>query len=131
MRENNRPVEKLRLAETAEEQKQWMAQWRLAEKMLLEVKREELRALTDEKAVASFNALNMPPELVYRSPARTHSLGFFEQQRIFGKARRQQRPGEKLDFNLIFEERRPLLELKEESENEEKLRPTHEREGLL
>lgn len=88
MSENDQPPEKLRLAETPEEQKQWMAQWRLAEKMLLEVKREELRALTDEKAVASFNALDLPPELVYRSPARTDSLGFFEQQRVFGKARR-------------------------------------------
>ena len=86
MSENDQLPEKLRLAETPEEQRQWMAQWRLAEKMLLEVKREELCALTDDEAVASFNALDMPPELVYRSPARTNSLGFFEQQRIFGKA---------------------------------------------
>lgn len=33
-----------------------------------------------------------------------------------------QRQREKLDFNLIFEELRPLLELKEEPENEDKLR---------
>lgn len=75
------------MAETPAEQKQWMAQWRLAEIGLLEVKRADLRALTDADAIASFNALAMPPELVYRSPERERSLGFIEQQRIFGKAR--------------------------------------------
>lgn len=64
-----------------------MAQWRSAEAGLLEVKREELQALTDEEAVASFNALDMPPEPVYRFPDREQSLGFVEQQRIFGRAR--------------------------------------------
>ncbi len=87
MSEPKQPPQKLRLAETPEEQRQWMAQWRSAEAALLEVKREELRALTDEEAVAAFNALDMPPELVYRSRARQESLGFVEQQRIFGKAR--------------------------------------------
>ena len=53
--------DKLHLAETPEQQRLWMAQWRSAEAALLEVKREELRALTDEEAVASFNALDMPP----------------------------------------------------------------------
>ncbi|HEY5036965.1 MAG TPA: hypothetical protein VII74_07540 [Chthoniobacterales bacterium] len=86
MSEQNQPPEKLRLAETPEEQKIWMAQWRSAEAALLEVKREELRALTNEDAVASFNALDMPPALVYRSPEREQSAGFIEQQRIFGKA---------------------------------------------
>ncbi len=78
---------KMRLAETPEEQKQWMAQWREAEKALLEVKREELRALTDADALASFNALDMPPAMIYRSPEREQSLGFVEQQRLFRKAR--------------------------------------------
>ncbi len=42
-----------------------------------------------------------------------------------------QRQGKRLDFKLIFEELRPLLELKEEPENEERLRKLMEREGLL
>ncbi len=75
------------MAETPEEQKQWMAQWRLAEKGLLEIKREELRAMTDADAITSFNVLDMPPEMIYRSPDREKSLGFAEQQRIFGKVR--------------------------------------------
>ena len=42
-----------------------------------------------------------------------------------------QRQNRKLDFKLIFEELRPLLELKEEPENEDKLRELMKREGLL
>ncbi len=78
----------MHLAETPEEQKAWMAQWRSAEVALRQVKREELRAMTDEDAVAAFNALDMPPELAYRSPERANSNGLVEQQRIFQKARR-------------------------------------------
>lgn len=87
MSEEDEQHPRVRMAETPEEQKQWMAQWRLAEAALLEVKREELRALTDADAIESFNALDMPPELVYRFPDREQSLGFIEQQRIFGKVR--------------------------------------------
>lgn len=87
MSEKDRPTPRIRLAETPEEQKQWMAQWRLAEQGLLEVKRKELRAMTESDAVASFNALDLPPDLGWRSPAREQSLGIVEQQRIFGKAR--------------------------------------------
>ncbi len=79
---------KLRMAETPEEQKAWMAQWRLAAEGLREVKRDELRALTDAEAIASFNALDMPPELIYRVADRAESPGFVEQQRFFQKARR-------------------------------------------
>lgn len=78
----------MHLAETPEEQRAWMNQWREAEKYLHRVKREELHAMTDEDAVAAFNALDMPPELVWRSPERANSEGLIEQQRIFNKARR-------------------------------------------
>ena len=78
----------MHLAETPEEQRAWMNQWREAEKYLHQVKREELHALTDEDAVDAFNALDMPPELVWRSPERANSEGLIEQQRIFNKARR-------------------------------------------
>lgn len=42
-----------------------------------------------------------------------------------------QRQRDELNFSLIFEELRPLLELKEEPENEERLRELMKREGLL
>ncbi len=77
----------MHLAETPEEQRIWMQQWRNAAIALRNVKRRELRAMTDEDAVAAFNALDMPPELVWRSPERIDSSGLVEQQRIFQKAR--------------------------------------------
>jgi hypothetical protein len=77
----------MHLAETPEEQRAWMKQWRAAAIALRQVKREELRAMRDEDAVAAFNALDVPPELGYRSPERSNSEGLIEQQRIFGKAR--------------------------------------------
>ena len=52
------------------------------------MKREELHAMTDEDAVAAFNALDMPPKLVWRSPERANSEGLIEQQGIFNEARR-------------------------------------------
>ncbi|MGH7936667.1 MAG: nucleotidyl transferase AbiEii/AbiGii toxin family protein [Chthoniobacterales bacterium] len=42
-----------------------------------------------------------------------------------------QRQNRKLDFQLIFAELHPLLALKEEPENEDRLRQLMEREGLL
>jgi len=78
----------MHLAETPEEQQAWMKQWRAAEVALRQVKREELRAMTDAQAIAAFNSLDTPPELGYRSPERLNSEGLIEQQRIFGKARR-------------------------------------------
>ena len=77
----------IHLAETPEEQRKWMEQWRSAAITLRQVKREELRAMTDEDAVRAFNALDCPPELGYRNPERANSEGLIEQQRIFGKAR--------------------------------------------
>ncbi len=77
----------MKLAETPEEQRAWMAQWRSAEKALLEVKREELRALTEEEARAATEELlgsipfPLPPELERKTS------GLVEQQRWFSKAR--------------------------------------------
>ncbi len=78
----------MHFAETPEEQRIWMRQWRSAEVALRTIKREELRAMTDQDAIAAFNALDMPPELCWRSPERVNSLGLVEQQRIFKKAHR-------------------------------------------
>jgi hypothetical protein len=41
-----------------------------------------------------------------------------------------QRQRDKFNFRLIFEELRPLLELKEEPQNEDRLRELMKREGL-
>ncbi len=77
----------MKLAETPEEQRAWMAQWRSAEKALLEVKRQELRALTEEEALAATRELlasipfPLPPELERKTS------GLVEQQRWFKKAR--------------------------------------------
>lgn len=75
------------MAETPEEQRAWMAQWRAAAIALKKIKREELRAMTDAQAVEAFNALDMPPGLFPRSADRLDGRGLVEQQRIFQKAR--------------------------------------------
>jgi hypothetical protein len=77
----------MHLAETPEEQQAWMKQWRAAAVALREVKREELRAMTDEDAVAAFNALDLPPHDFPRAADRMDGSGLVEQQRIFQKAR--------------------------------------------
>ncbi|MBA2586556.1 MAG: hypothetical protein H0U99_08740 [Chthoniobacterales bacterium] len=77
----------MKLAETPEEQRAWMAQWRAAEKGLLEVKRQELRALTEEQARAQSAMLlgsitfPLPPEL------GRASSGLVEQQYWFSRMR--------------------------------------------
>jgi hypothetical protein len=73
----------MHLAETPEEQKAWMKQWRSAAVALRQVKREELRAMTDEDAVAAFNSLDMQAELCWRSSEPANSEGLIKQQRIF------------------------------------------------
>ena len=77
----------MKLAETPEEQRAWMAQWRAAEKALLEVKRQELRALTEEQAqldsVTLLSMISFP-----RPPSdRDKNSGLVEQQRWFAQAR--------------------------------------------
>lgn len=77
----------MKLAETPEEQRAWMAQWRSAEKALLEVKREELRALTEEQA--QLDSLTLLSMISFPRPPsdRDQSSGLVEQQRWFGKAK--------------------------------------------
>jgi hypothetical protein len=88
MSEQDQPPQKLRFAETPEEQKKWMAQWRSAEVALLEVKREELRALSDEEAQAACDLLLANADEFYVPPQMKTSSGLVEQQRIFMRARR-------------------------------------------
>jgi hypothetical protein len=76
----------MHFAETLDQQRAWIKQWRRAEIALREVKREEMAAMTDDEAISAFNALDMPPELIWRSPDRANSAGLIEQQRLFKKA---------------------------------------------
>lgn len=64
-------------------------------------------------------------DLIIHKAFANRDLDWLDLERIL------QRQGKRLDFPLIFEELRPLLELKEEPENEDKLRKLMEREGLM
>ncbi|MBA3961629.1 MAG: hypothetical protein H0X40_06980 [Chthoniobacterales bacterium] len=87
MSEQDQTPPKIRMAETPEEQRQWMAQWRLAEKGLLEIKREELRALTDADVLANCDLLLAEADKFYIPLKMKISSGLVEQQRIFMRAR--------------------------------------------
>lgn len=75
------------MAETPEEQKQWMAQWRLAEEGLREVKRQELQAMTEEEVLETCDMLLADADQFYIAPRFRSSSGLVEQQRIFQRAR--------------------------------------------
>ena len=83
MNEENPQTPKLRMAETPEEQRQRMAQWRSAEKALIEVKREELRALTDADVLANCDLLLADADPFYVSHTMKPPRGFVEPQHIF------------------------------------------------
>ncbi len=89
MSEETPPKTKLRMAETPAEQREWMAQWRLAEEGLLEVKRQELRAMTDEEVLETCDLLLADADRFYIAPHYQSSSGLVEQQRIFQRARVQ------------------------------------------
>ena len=65
-----------------------------------------------------------PEDLVIHKTFASRARDWLDLERIV------QRQGNRLNFRLIFEELRPLLELKEEPENEERLRQLMKREGL-
>ena len=72
----------MKLAETTEEQRVWMQQWRAAALALEQVKRETLREMTpDEAKAASHDLLSLGPFHV--SEERWSGSGLVEQQRIF------------------------------------------------
>jgi len=60
-------------------------QWRRAEPALAEVRRQELRRLTDQEALAAAEALL---DLERHLPPRREGSGLVEQQRIFARGRR-------------------------------------------
>ncbi len=74
----------MKLATTPEEQRAWMAQWRLAAVTLEQVKAEELMAMSEEEAAAaSQDLLSLGPFPLPKD--RQHSSGMVEQQQWFGK----------------------------------------------
>jgi hypothetical protein len=75
----------MKLATTPEEQRAWMAQWRLAAASLEQIKLEELRALSNEQALRDSDiVLGLAPDAYLRASACT-DCGLVEQQRVFAK----------------------------------------------
>ena len=74
----------MKLATTPEEQRRWMAQWRLAAVALAEMKRYELQNLTDEQAWEQIEALQSISE-IWRDPEAPP--GLVAQQALFQKLR--------------------------------------------
>jgi hypothetical protein len=74
----------MKLATTPEEQRQWMEQWRFAAIALDELKRDELRNLTDEEAWRKTERLL---ELAPFYRRRTRSSGLVKQQAWFLRLR--------------------------------------------
>ncbi len=61
----------------------WVAAWKERGKALEEVRKQELRALTEEEAGRLFAKMAFDPGTMWISPERAESAGFIEQQRIF------------------------------------------------
>ena len=61
----------------------WVASWAERAKALDEVRKQELRSLTEEEAGRLFAEMTFDPETMWISPERAISVGFIEQQRIF------------------------------------------------
>jgi hypothetical protein len=79
----------MHLAETPEEQRAWMNQWRNAAIALWDVKRRELRAMTDEDVLNACDLLLEDAISFYRSPKTVKNSGLVEQQRLFARARQK------------------------------------------
>lgn len=75
----------MKLARTPEEQKQWLEQWRFAEKALWEQKRQELQNLTEQQALADSDMLLEMALSAWRDPKMETYSGLVEQQRLFHK----------------------------------------------
>lgn len=66
-----------------EQNRAWIAQWRRSAAALDQVKREELRTLTEESAGRIFAEMIFDPETMWISPERAAAAGLIEQQRLF------------------------------------------------
>jgi hypothetical protein len=72
-------------AMTPEDQKRWVEQWREAGKALLEVKRQELRALTEVQAARDALMLARVMDELPGLRRTRETSGLVEQQRLFRK----------------------------------------------
>lgn len=65
-----------------QEQQEWLRQWHAAAVALKEVKAAELRAMTDQEALAASEALLSLAQSSYVAPWREKWSGLVEQQRV-------------------------------------------------
>jgi hypothetical protein len=75
----------VKLATTPTEQRAWLTQWRGAELALKQVKREELAALTDERAREISRMLLGAVKFPRPAKDGPETSGLVEQQRLFRK----------------------------------------------
>lgn len=65
------------------ETRRWVAAWKERARVLEEVRRQELLALTEEEAGRLLEEMTFDPDTVWVSPERVGSVGLIEQQRLF------------------------------------------------
>ncbi len=66
--------------------KRWVDQWKITGPELERIKKEELRAMTEEEAFESAQRLSSYiTDAIWIDPQRRDSTGFFEQQRLFSR----------------------------------------------
>jgi len=71
-----------------EQMRLWVETWKRAGPELERMKREELRALTEEEAYEQAQALALSaPDDLWIEPGRLSAAGLIEQQRVFRKFR--------------------------------------------
>jgi hypothetical protein len=68
-------------------EKEWVRRWKEAGAEMAEIRRRELRAMTDEKARAAIDAVLSLALSAYISPRRRQHSGLVEQQALFGSLR--------------------------------------------
>ena len=59
--------------------------WKKAGPALEELRKQELRTMSERDSARAFDSLEIPVGSAYRSEERRLSLGFIEQQRLFKK----------------------------------------------
>jgi hypothetical protein len=64
-------------------QQRWMRQWRGASVTLAERRKEELRRMSAEQALAAIDALLSPAPLIALHPSRLTDSGLVRQQALF------------------------------------------------
>lgn len=81
--ENANPVDEIALM------KRWVETWKLAGPELERIKKEELRALSEEEGIADVESILSVPVDGWTPEWRKTWSGLVEQQRLFAKLKRQ------------------------------------------